>query len=134
MRQVCTALVLGVLAGCRSTPETEELPVDHPANPAATSTAFDPGPNPFAATPTYLPPVVQAPGHFMPGMQPGAGMPGKGHKGAGSKPEGSEPAPGAQYACPMHPEVVRSTPGTCPECGMALRPMVTHPHEKDSDQ
>ena len=24
------------------------------------------------------------------------------------------------YACPMHPEVVRDEPGTCPECGMKL--------------
>ncbi|MGH2898310.1 MAG: heavy metal-binding domain-containing protein, partial [Solirubrobacteraceae bacterium] len=28
----------------------------------------------------------------------------------------------AEYTCPMHPEVVRSTPGDCPECGMALEP------------
>jgi nucleoside-diphosphate-sugar epimerase len=31
--------------------------------------------------------------------------------------------PGAHpdgYTCPMHPEVVRSAPGTCPKCGMAL--------------
>ena len=30
------------------------------------------------------------------------------------------PAPGPEYTCPMHPEVVRSEPGTCPLCGMAL--------------
>ncbi len=24
------------------------------------------------------------------------------------------------YTCPMHPEVVQSQPGNCPECGMAL--------------
>jgi cytochrome oxidase Cu insertion factor (SCO1/SenC/PrrC family) len=28
----------------------------------------------------------------------------------------------ARYSCPMHPDVVRSKPGTCPKCGMALRP------------
>ncbi len=27
---------------------------------------------------------------------------------------------GAVYSCPMHPEVRRIAPGTCPECGMAL--------------
>ena len=31
---------------------------------------------------------------------------------------------GASYTCPMHPEIVRSTPGSCPKCGMALVPMV----------
>jgi transcription initiation factor IIE alpha subunit len=25
-----------------------------------------------------------------------------------------------KYTCPMHPEVVRSKPGKCPKCGMAL--------------
>lgn len=32
------------------------------------------------------------------------------------------PVPGAQYTCPMHPEVVRDGPGSCPICGMALEP------------
>jgi len=27
-----------------------------------------------------------------------------------------------QYVCPMHPEIVREEPGTCPICGMALEP------------
>jgi Cu+-exporting ATPase len=30
---------------------------------------------------------------------------------------------GAKYTCPMHPEIVRDGPGTCPKCGMALEPM-----------
>jgi Cu+-exporting ATPase len=37
----------------------------------------------------------------------------------------SVPAPaGTQYTCPMHPEIVRDRPGTCPICGMALEPMM----------
>ena len=28
-----------------------------------------------------------------------------------------------EYTCPMHPEVVRSEPGSCPECGMTLVPL-----------
>jgi P-type Cu+ transporter len=33
-------------------------------------------------------------------------------------------APGAgTWTCPMHPEVVRDGPGSCPICGMALEPM-----------
>jgi Cu+-exporting ATPase len=31
-------------------------------------------------------------------------------------------APGTIYVCPMHPEIRRDTPGTCPICGMALEP------------
>ena len=39
----------------------------------------------------------------------------------------SSPSPiqgttGAQYTCPMHPEIVRDAPGSCPICGMALEP------------
>ena len=33
------------------------------------------------------------------------------------------PAPGAIYTCPMHPEIRRSGPGSCPICGMALEPL-----------
>jgi P-type Cu+ transporter len=29
-----------------------------------------------------------------------------------------------EYTCPMHPEVVRDAPGSCPLCGMALEPRV----------
>ena len=42
-------------------------------------------------------------------------------------PEQAEPEPlpaGTQYTCPMHPEIVRDAPGTCPICGMALEPMM----------
>ena len=31
--------------------------------------------------------------------------------------------PGAQWTCPMHPQIVRGGPGACPICGMALEPM-----------
>jgi Cu+-exporting ATPase len=34
------------------------------------------------------------------------------------------PTSGAQYTCPMHPEVVRNEPGQCPICGMALEPVM----------
>ena len=35
-----------------------------------------------------------------------------------------EPGSGALYTCPMHPEIVRDKPGSCPICGMALEPMM----------
>jgi Cu+-exporting ATPase len=34
----------------------------------------------------------------------------------------SRSAPSTTYTCPMHPEVVRSEPGSCPICGMSLEP------------
>ncbi|MDR7033776.1 heavy metal translocating P-type ATPase [Mesorhizobium sp. BE184] len=40
--------------------------------------------------------------------------------------ERPDPAPmpkGTQYTCPMHPEIIRDKPGSCPICGMALEPM-----------
>src|SRR5439155_14170132 len=38
-----------------------------------------------------------------------------------SRPPAAVPAVGGvKYTCPMHPEVVRDGPDTCPKCGMAL--------------
>jgi Cu+-exporting ATPase len=34
----------------------------------------------------------------------------------------AEANPGADYTCPMDPEVHQSRPGACPKCGMALEP------------
>jgi Cu+-exporting ATPase len=43
---------------------------------------------------------------------------------AGDAPLPTAPAPdGAIWTCPMHPEIQRSGPGSCPICGMALEPM-----------
>ena len=36
----------------------------------------------------------------------------------------------AEYTCPMHPEIVRNEPGSCPICGMALEPRVVTREEK----
>ncbi|MBL8519400.1 MAG: copper-translocating P-type ATPase [Betaproteobacteria bacterium] len=37
----------------------------------------------------------------------------------------SNPATSAvEYTCPMHPEIRRSGPGTCPKCGMTLEPVI----------
>ena len=40
--------------------------------------------------------------------------------------------PGRRYTCPMHPEVVRDGPGSCPICGMALEPMDVAAEEEES--
>ncbi len=34
---------------------------------------------------------------------------------------------GPEYTCPMHPEIKKSGPGSCPKCGMALEPMTIAP-------
>jgi P-type Cu+ transporter len=41
---------------------------------------------------------------------------------------------GATYTCPMHPEIVRDTPGSCPICGMALEPMMPSPDDEESPE
>ena len=38
-----------------------------------------------------------------------------------ARPPQAVPA-GTEWTCPMHPEIVRSEPGSCPICGMALEP------------
>lgn len=40
-----------------------------------------------------------------------------------------------QWTCPMHPEIVRDTPGNCPICGMALEPVVgTTPIDEENPE
>jgi FtsP/CotA-like multicopper oxidase with cupredoxin domain len=36
---------------------------------------------------------------------------------------GDDVQPATSYACPMHPEVTSSEPGSCPKCGMKLLPV-----------
>src|SRR5581483_11991978 len=43
-------------------------------------------------------------------------------------------APGVKYTCPMHPEIVRDGPGTCPKCGMALEPMTPQAGAEDDTE
>jgi Cu+-exporting ATPase len=45
-----------------------------------------------------------------------------------------EPSPaGAQYTCPMHPEILQDGPGSCPKCGMALVPIAGTGEADDSE-
>ena len=39
---------------------------------------------------------------------------------------------GAQWTCPMHPEILRDEAGSCPICGMALEPLV--PSDEPSEE
>jgi Cu+-exporting ATPase len=38
--------------------------------------------------------------------------------------EPTTPVGSSQWTCPMHPEVIRDEPGTCPICGMGLEPLI----------
>ena len=42
-------------------------------------------------------------------------------------------ATGAQYTCPMHPQIIRDAPGDCPICGMALVPIPGTGEADDSE-
>src|SRR5262249_13792122 len=51
----------------------------------------------------------------------------------------TEPTPAAvaespEWACPLHPEVVRPAPGSCPICGMALEPRAASLDEAPSPE
>jgi len=39
-----------------------------------------------------------------------------------------------EYTCPMHPEIVRDAPGSCPICGMALEPRTASLDEEENPE
>jgi len=41
---------------------------------------------------------------------------------------------GTQWTCPMHPEVLRDRPGSCPICGMALEPMTVSLDDEENPE
>lgn len=53
-----------------------------------------------------------------------------------AKPEPAAVAPplGTRYTCPMHPEIVRDAPGSCPICGMALEPLMPSLDDDESPE
>ncbi len=40
----------------------------------------------------------------------------------------------AEYTCPMHPEILESSPGSCPKCGMALELKTITAEEEDNSE
>jgi Cu+-exporting ATPase len=52
----------------------------------------------------------------------------------GTAPAASAGAGVAEWTCPMHPEIVRSAPGSCPICGMALEPRTVSLGEEDNHE
>ena len=45
----------------------------------------------------------------------------------------SAKAAGGKWTCPMHPQIVRDGPGSCPICGMALEPMTVNLQAREED-
>jgi Cu+-exporting ATPase len=43
-------------------------------------------------------------------------------------------APDQKYTCPMHPEIVRDGPGSCPICGMALEPVTVSLDQEENPE
>jgi Cu+-exporting ATPase len=43
------------------------------------------------------------------------------------------PATNTEYTCPMHPEIARAGPGSCPICGMALEPRTVTLQEENPE-
>src|SRR6185437_12179405 len=41
---------------------------------------------------------------------------------------------GQKYTCPMHPEIIRYAPGSCPICGMALEPLTVSLEEEENHE
>jgi Cu+-exporting ATPase len=49
-------------------------------------------------------------------------------------PQEAEKSVPALYTCPMHPEVLRDAPGSCPRCGMALEPRIASLEEGEAPE
>jgi len=63
------------------------------------------------------------PGRYLKPAPPLAPLQLQMHHAATPAPVVAEPVPpGTSYTCPMHPEIRRDHPGSCPKCGMALEP------------
>ena len=46
----------------------------------------------------------------------------------------SKPEVAQKYTCPMHPEIIRDGPGSCPICGMALEPVTASLDEEENPE
>lgn len=46
----------------------------------------------------------------------------------------AKPKPDQRYTCPMHPEIIRDGPGSCPICGMALEPLTVSLEQEENHE
>lgn len=57
-------------------------------------------------------------------LHPSGATGGSAHGGHGAAHSPPPEMPAAMFTCPMHPEIRRQSPGSCPKCGMALEPLL----------
>ena len=57
-----------------------------------------------------------------------------GHASSQGKVQSKSAASGAEYTCPMHPQIRQAGPGNCPICGMALEPVLATAETGDSPE
>lgn len=58
-----------------------------------------------------------------------------GHHQHAARPEYSTQAGlGAEYTCPMHPEIRQPSPGNCPICGMTLEPVIPELEDEENPE
>jgi P-type Cu+ transporter len=86
---------------------------------AAPAKYLGPFPAPSGAAPTAIAPVSAPEPASMPAAKPVA-----------ARPSGSA----LEYTCPMHPEIVKPRPGSCPICGMALEPRTITAEEAPNEE
>lgn len=90
---------------------------------ACVSAAVEPGANDPASSAVIspLPQVGEALEHS---FEPGAAQAAESISPAVPSQAGGEASPAeATWTCPMHPQIIRKEPGTCPICGMKLKPV-----------
>ena len=111
-RILTTLLYLTLLTGCAS--QTFQIPLsdNDPANPNAPESTFSPRPN-----------LLQAEVPVTAEQTP-------------TEPTSSTDLPTTaptMFTCPMHPEIVQSSLGRCPKCGMRLVPAEPPKTELEAD-
>jgi hypothetical protein len=110
-RGLLCLLAVSLIIACVGTELT--VPSHHPGHPSARS--------------GKLPVMTGLASDFeSPPKQPAPSKPAHSH-GEQSHGEKGHGEASTVYTCPMHPEVERSEPGTCPKCGMKLVPKQASP-------
>lgn len=105
---VTIVFYLILLTGCAV--QTPQLPLstNDPSNPNAQESPFSPRPNLLQSEISVI--EEQPPAEPLPSAHP------------------------PTYTCPMHPEVIQSSPGKCPVCGMKLVPLKPSKTDREGEQ